>query len=297
MCRFSRSVLAVFGRRLALVLSGFTPLVTGLMLSGAASHAGIIISHGGYQAPASNRVDTQTHILPVYDAEALLKAIQPLLSSTESASHYQGKLIIRATPQRFDEIRQLIGQLDQAPQTLLIQLRSTGKYTDEGQQASGRLVISPNGRLSVNGQLERRQSQTGRYQHYQVRTLSGATASIDHGTLAALTDGYWGTVALIPLTSGLTVKAQPVASGQTSGGQYRIEISQQDYSGQAAGANFGQLAGMQHLTTQFIVRADEWTAIGQINLSQQRQSAGWYGTRSQIEQVTLPLEIKINRVR
>lgn len=74
-------------------------------------------------------------------ADDMLPAIQPLLRNDERASAYGNQLIIRAEPERLQEIRALLTDLDRRPAQLRISVASAGTSTgsQSGYRVDGRI--------------------------------------------------------------------------------------------------------------------------------------------------------------
>src|SRR5690606_5517689 len=74
-------------------------------------------------------------------AEDMLPAIQPLLRHDERASAYGNQLIIRAEPERLQEIRALLTDLDRRPAQLRISVANAGSSSgsQRGYRLDGRI--------------------------------------------------------------------------------------------------------------------------------------------------------------
>ena len=85
----------------------------------------------------------RTEVIPLnYGlAENLLPAIQPLLRPDERASAYGNQLIIRAEPERLQEIRVLLDDLDRRPARLRISVANAGSSSgsQRGYRLDGRI--------------------------------------------------------------------------------------------------------------------------------------------------------------
>ena len=86
---------------------------------------------------------TTTEIIPLNHAMAadMLPAIAPLLRHDERVSAYGDQLIIRAEPERLQEIRALLADLDRRPAQLRISVATADSYTgsESGYQLDGRI--------------------------------------------------------------------------------------------------------------------------------------------------------------
>lgn len=78
-------------------------------------------------------------------AESMIPAIQPMLREDERVSAYGNQLIVRAEPERLEEIRALLNQLDRQPARLMISVANSGGITssERGYQVDGRISTGP----------------------------------------------------------------------------------------------------------------------------------------------------------
>jgi type II secretory pathway component GspD/PulD (secretin) len=111
-----------------------------------------------------------TEVVPLRSRlpEDVVPAIQPLLGPDEAVSAFGGQLILRATPERMDEIRQLLAQIDHPPRRLVIHVRQRDAH--QGSRGSS----LPPRDLRTQGANERSE---------RVQTLEGRPAFIRSGTI------------------------------------------------------------------------------------------------------------------
>lgn len=99
----------------------------------------LLLALSAWQVAAAPR----TEVIPLdYSmAEDVLPAIQPLLRNDERASAYGNQLIIRAEPERLQEIRALLADLDRRPAQLRISVANAGTSTSSqsGYRVDGRI--------------------------------------------------------------------------------------------------------------------------------------------------------------
>ena len=88
-----------------------------------------------------------TEVVPLgYNmAENIIPAIQPMLQSNERVSAYGNQLLIRAEPQRIDEIKALVAQLDTQPSRLMISVANSGSSSGSsgGYRVDGSIDTGP----------------------------------------------------------------------------------------------------------------------------------------------------------
>lgn len=78
-------------------------------------------------------------------ADNLIPAIKPMLRDDERVSAYGNQLIVRAEPERLEEIRALLSQLDRQPTQLVISVANAGESisSERGYQIDGRIGTGP----------------------------------------------------------------------------------------------------------------------------------------------------------
>lgn len=78
-------------------------------------------------------------------ADTLIPAIKPMLRDDERVSAYGNQLIVRAEPERLEEIRVLLSQIDRRPAQLLISVANAGESisSERGYQVDGRIGTGP----------------------------------------------------------------------------------------------------------------------------------------------------------
>ena len=86
-----------------------------------------------------------TEVVPLgYNmAENIIPAIQPMLQSNERVSAYGNQLLIRAEPQRIDEIKALVAQLDTQPSRLMISVANSGSSSGSTSRQVPRMGPDP----------------------------------------------------------------------------------------------------------------------------------------------------------
>ena len=138
-------------------------------------------------------------------AEELIPLVQPLLDPSEALSGTGYQLIVRATPERLDEIRALVAQLDQAVKQLRISVRRAAREEIEREGAQANIVVigSGGGEVQTRGNaiIRSTHDKSGERNNFQVTTLEGTPAFINTGEAFP-----------VPTQSGYIVNGQPVVT-------------------------------------------------------------------------------------
>jgi type II secretory pathway component GspD/PulD (secretin) len=100
--------------------------------------------------------------------EDVVPVIRPLLGPDESVSAFGSQLIVRASPERLEEIRELLAQIDHPPRRLVVHVRQRDAH--QGSRGSS----LPPRDLRTQGANERSE---------RVQTLEGRPAFIRSGTV------------------------------------------------------------------------------------------------------------------
>jgi hypothetical protein len=87
----------------------------------------LFITTPGYAAS-----QTEVFTLGYSMAESMMTAIQPMLREDERVSAYGNQLIVRAEPERIEEIRALLANLDRQPAQLRISVANSGNTISSG---------------------------------------------------------------------------------------------------------------------------------------------------------------------
>ncbi|HEY9197739.1 MAG TPA: secretin N-terminal domain-containing protein, partial [Gammaproteobacteria bacterium] len=155
------------------------------------------------QAYAADRIE----VIPLKNrsAEELMPLIRPLLDQGEALSGTGYQLIVRAAPERQDEIRSLIAQLDQATRQLRISVRRAAREEIERERAQANIVVigSGGGHVEARGGAIVRSTRDkgGERNNFQVTALEGTPAYINTGEAFP-----------VPTQSGYIVNGQPMVT-------------------------------------------------------------------------------------
>lgn len=216
--------------------------------------------------PLSGFAKFKTYVIDTYGNPSLADVIQNELDTRQGGTiaFYQGKLIIRATPEDFASIEPIIAKLDTAPTSLLLSLAIAD--TAEQLQRSHALNVGIQRRVWVNGHYQSTHTTNQTQNHYSVRTLAGHEVAIGKNTLIGL--GLYGTYPTLYVgTTWLSLSEGLVATPRLlPNGQVHISLT-------------AQQAG-QFVNTTLTTQKGVWTKLGDIS-NDKRHAQGGFGQYSQ----------------
>ncbi|WP_227670804.1 hypothetical protein [Psychrobacter proteolyticus] len=262
----------------------------------------------------------QTYVIHTYGGASLLPAVRQQLNSSSdggTVTTYQDKLVLQTTARNYQEVQQLLSQIDRQPQALTVAVRVGNSSSGQGSIQQGQVIITNRG-IQGTGVISQRSSQQQGNNLYQVQTLSGSAASISTGTLYSLTQTYNANnysnyhrsandnfkpqiviqqQILLPTTQGIAVTPRLLPNGQVEVQLSQVEerlvqpnspynqISSTDNSiGSASNAIRGQ-----RLNSTIIVPRGQWVTIGQV--SQNSSSSTSNSSRNTNNSVPISLRI------
>ena len=235
----------------------------------------------------SAQAELRTYVVETLNGESVVQVVRPMLPAGGSVVHYQGKLVIRTTPENYDEINQVLQQVDTLPSTLRISLRrrEDGQRTDSAVRGNGGIRY-PGGLEGNVTIIHEHEVLTGQ-QDYSISTLSGHEAFIDRGSLLAISGGWPASTTVLPLVQGLEVTPILLPNGDV-----RLSLQQRYDERQADGR-----LTTQHSATTLVIPPGQWRNIGQLGGSEQRQQQGLTEIGQHSSEQSVPLQIKVDVVR
>lgn len=213
-----------------------------------------------------------TEVIPLHYgmAEDVLPAVQPLLRENERVSTYGNQLIIRAEPERLQEIRALLTELDRRPTQLRISVANaaTRVANQSGYSLDGRIK-------SDTGDIVFGQPRSGN----KARIIRRDTAGVNDAVRVILaSEGHPVLIQTghsIPLTSSTHVYGQVMrqteyhdvtsgfyASVRLHGDHATITLSANNNHLSPSGGNIVEL---QRADTVVTTRLGEWVSIGGVD--------------------------------
>jgi type II secretory pathway component GspD/PulD (secretin) len=239
--------------------------------------------------------------------EEVVPVIRPLLGPNDSVTGMGNNLVLKAPPERIQQVRQLLVQLDRPPQRLLITVgnqgdvaRSSRGYsgsadirTGDGQisiNSPGKPVDSTSARIRLHDNNTQRSSSSG----YQVQALEGRPAYINSGMRVPVSglERYYHNG--IPYERQ-TTQLQDVSSGfyvvpRLQGDGVMLEILQHD-------DRLGRGRGMvstQSTGTVVRGRLGEWLTLGGIDTHSDSSEGGLGRSQSSQNSEIRQISVKVD---
>ncbi|HYE36354.1 secretin N-terminal domain-containing protein [Methylocaldum sp.] len=258
----------------------------------------VVIAISAWNAPAAGK-DLSTIELFHRPPEEMVPLIQPLLGPNDVVIPARNQLILKADPDKVEEIRNLIQQLDKSSHRLLITVTQGRDLSAETLNAQARL----RGRIDLNrpadsdvrirGHIYQSEGRDSAGHTQQLQTLEGQSAFIQVGEqIPVPTQSYYGygysyseNIEYRPATTGFAV------TPRLSGSEVIIELS--PWSDRLSRDQFGVIDTQSAHT---VVRAalGEWIEIGGVVETSVREESGLasrnYSTRSQQNRIFIKVE-------
>lgn len=235
-------------------------------------------------------------VLKYRTAQELIPIVQPLVGKEGALTGMQNKLIVRTTPSRMREVKQVIASLDTQPRKLMITVRQNVARDVLEEEASvysrgrvrlpqtstegGVTVEAGGGRNRVGGKIVSTRDIEDSRDTQRVQVLEGNQAfirvgqSVPYTTQTVIQNGRHVTV-----TEGTSY--QDVTSGfyvvpRVNGEQVTLDISPQRNTVGNSGA-----VNIQQATTTLAGRLGEWIELGGVGGQSTSSGSGTvYSTRS-----------------
>lgn len=254
--------------------------------------------------PTSQAAPT-TEIVPLgYNlAETLIPALQPMLQSNERVSAYGNQLLIRAEPERINEIKQLVAQLDKQPSRLLISVTNSGNSSgiEQGYRVDGRIDTGP---IDVIVGQPRSDGNTARIINRRTTGADDGVRQItaSEGYPVLIQDGQ-----SVPITTTTTnayghviqqTQYQDVTQGfyatvRLNGDLATITISANN---NRLNSEHRNVIDVQQADTVVTARLGEWVSIGDINNSTTGNNSDFGRSISTQRSNNSSLRLKVDRL-
>ena len=199
-------------------------------------------------------------VIPVFEAQAAvqtLKEIYPRLG----VSAMGNQLVLSGTPDQLQEAEATLAQINQPPQSLLIEWRVDGLSSSEQLGASvSRDEAKRQWLLDGNAQ----QYQRSQNDSWQVRGLSGRPVLLQMGSYQPVTFYQWNggaVVGMMPLVNGLYATATLI------GDRVQVALSSEQTRLEQGTINRGQSA------TEVSGAPGQWLTVGELSTSSAQQGS------------------------
>ncbi|KIQ80106.1 hypothetical protein RW26_13180 [Aeromonas sp. L_1B5_3] len=202
----------------------------------------------------------EVKVIPVFEAQAAvqtLKEIYPRLG----VSAMGNQLVLSGTPAQLQEAEATLAQINQPPQSLLIEWRVDGLSNSEQLGASvSRDEAKRQWLLDGNAQ----QYQRSQNDSWQVRGLSGRPVLLQMGSYQPVTFYQWNggaVVGMMPLVNGLYATATLI------GDRVQVALSSEQARLEQGTINRGQSA------TEVSGAPGQWLTVGELSTSSAQQGS------------------------
>lgn len=243
---------------------------------------------GSLQAAPQTEVFTLGYSM----AESMIPAIEPILRNNERVSAYGNQLIVRAEPERIEEIRTLLAQLDRQPAQLRISVANDGSSTSSGsgfeinsrfETGAGDIVVGdPSSRNQAR--IIRRETRGQSDGVRRITANEGYPVLIQSGQRVPLTTTTTNVYGLIvQQTQYRNVTQGFYATVRLNGNQATITLSANN---NRVNRNDNRVIDLQQADTVITGRVGEWITVGTLGdtaRSNDRDVGRRLSTRSQDE--------------
>lgn len=220
--------------------------------------------------PLHAQPQTEIFTLGYNMAESMIPAIQPMLREDERVSAYGNQLIVRAEPDRIEEIRALLATLDRQPAQLRISVANSGSSisSDRGFEINSRfetgagdiLVGNPNG--SNQTRIIRRETRGQNDGVRRITASEGYPVLIQSGQSVPLTstttDAYGR---IVQHTQYRNVTQGFYATVRLNGDQATITLSANN---DRLNPSDDRIIDVQQTDTVVTGRVGEWITVGSL---------------------------------
>lgn len=229
---------------------------------------------------AAAQAQERLEVIPLNwrSAEQVIPLVKPLVGPGDVVTGMQNKLIVRTTPERLAQIRQLIASLDSAPRRLLITVRMGGAASgeDTGGAVSG--TVGPGG--GVEARVWSSRDQTERQDEQRIQVLEGNRAFIRTGVSVpyrtqVVTRDAWGRTVVQETNDYRDVDTGFEVVPRLAGDQVLLDIHPR--RSRLAG---GQGVATEAAATTVSGRLGEWIELGGVTAAAEGDGRGIaYATR------------------
>jgi len=244
-------------------------------------------------------------VIPVYNrpASEIQPLISPMLENTDRVIADGSNLIVKTTPDRLNEIKKLINNLDSRLNNLIITVIQSRHTTADELNAAARVNLNipiddmskSSGRIS--GHYYRTDDQNSNESTQTIRTLEGNTAHITVGktypiqNVQIYNSGYGYGYPAVSTATGFIDATTGFAVTPRLAGQHAIL----DVSPWSDKANTRGQLETQGAQSTIKINLGEWTELGSINETSQHSTNGNLATIRQTGENRLRILVKVDK--
>ncbi|MFQ2147322.1 hypothetical protein ACK33U_01735 [Aeromonas jandaei] len=199
-------------------------------------------------------------VIPVFEAQAALQTLKEIYPRL-GVSAMGNQLVLSGTPDQLQEAEATLAQINQPPQSLLIEWRVDGLSNSE--QLGGSVSRDEAKRQwLLDGNA--RQYQRSQNDSWQVRGLSGRPVLLQMGSYQPVTFYQWNggaVVGMMPLVNGLYATATLI------GDRVQVALSSEQARLEQGTINRGQSA------TEVSGAPGQWLTVGELSTSSAQQGS------------------------
>jgi type II secretory pathway component GspD/PulD (secretin) len=248
-------------------------------------------------------VESIIEVIPLYNrpASEIQPLISPMLENADRVIADGSNLIVKTTPERLNEIKEFINNLDTRTNNLIITVIQSRHTTAEELNAAARanLNISIDDLSKSSGRItshyDQTQSQNTNESTQTIRTAEGNTAYIKVGNAYPIQNvqiynsGY-GYPAVSSSTEFIDATTGFAVTPRLAGQQAILDVSPRSDKANAR----GQLE-TQSAQSTLRVNLGEWVELGGINETSQHSTNGNLGNSRQTSENRLHILVKVDK--
>lgn len=254
------------------------------------------------QLPLTLAEETSIKIIELHSrtSSEIISVLKPLMDNNTAITGTGYQLIVRATPSKMAEIKNLLNKLDKSARSLIISVKHGAninleelnanisgqvKISDEATIGAGNNTESADGRTRIRIKINQTAARNNEAGTYQVRVLEGNVAHIQTGKTIPLPERTVISNGNNVVTQD-SIRYQDVTSGfyalpRVRGGIVTVDISPKKESLSKHG---GGVINTQSMHTRVSGELGKWIDIGGVNEESSQESSGIiYKTRQRNE--------------
>ena len=201
----------------------------------------------------------EVKVIPVFETQAAVQSLKDLYPEL-GVSAMGNQLVLSGTPAQLQEAERTLAQVNQPPQSLLIEWRVDG--ASSSQQAGVGLGLDAKRQWLLEG--DARHYERSQSDNWQVRGLSGRPVLLQMGSYQPVTFYQWQggrVVGMMPLMNGLYATATLI------GDRVQVALSSEQARVERGNIHTGQSA------TEVSGAPGQWLTVGELSTTQGSREA------------------------